>query len=156
MDYKAIAELLKYGFFAVSIIMIYLGYSLTKEVISYQETSIEKINSAKFFLVMALLFLIVGGSLEIYRTNNSRTIVLSIEPWHQKYEQRFGELKIRYGAEKFNFNDNCRELKIKNNGSIDIEIYSLVEIVDKLQSQLNNSLVQKQDFDKEIGISEEL
>jgi len=156
IDLNGISELLKYGFFAVSLIMIYLGYSLTKEVISHQNANVEKIKSAKFFLIMALLFMVVGGIFEVYKASNCKTVVLSIEPWHQGYEKRLGELNIRCGTHKYKFDGNYRELKIKNNASIDIEIYSLIEKADKLQTQMKNTIVQKQEIDKEIGVSDDM
>ena len=155
------AGVLQYGFMGLSILMVFLGYGLFRQVISQKNAPQEKIKMAKFFLTMAFLFLVGAGFLEFgssflasYNDRRPVNIVVNVSPWNAEHSKRFGELSIRKGMKKKILKDNMLSLQVTDNAEITIEIYKLINTLRELQSQVNNMITVKGKTNDEAGPGE--
>ena len=163
IDLSQISAFLNYGFFGLSVIMMILGYGLFKTIISQDKPNSTKIKAAKFFLLMAFVFMVSSGVLELYRTKQNTKIFLNVVPWSERHAKKYGPLRVQQGLQSFEFQKSTIQLNVKNEEAIHVEFYELSHKLDELlkevavtQTQLNDALIREGENDEELGFDDNI
>ena len=131
------------GFHGCAVAILYLGYRLYREVVRKDnEREIIEIKSKnlKFFLVISLIFLVMGPGFQILENvlSNSQknSLHLVIYPKKEEMPENTPMPDIRLKAEPLALKDGGYVADIKNNDTLSITIYGIIDSIKDLKKEI--------------------
>lgn len=130
-----IPDILNFGFLGLSLLLVFLGWRLTTKVVSDSNATPDKIDIAKYFLRVALLFMVFAGPLQwatvgITTYFNNKPIVLHVGAANPSWKDDFGEVYIsEKNGQLIPISKKMISVSISNNDQIRIELSNVMDVI---------------------------
>jgi predicted HAD superfamily hydrolase len=136
-----IPKILNFGFLGLSFLMVYLGYRLTNRVVEQSAQKPEVIQITKFFLIIAVAFMILAGPLQwatiwITSRTQEKSIVLFVGANNPSWEKEYGEVYISVKGKLIPISRSSVKEEVSNNEDIKIELSQVAKVIENMRQQL--------------------
>lgn len=137
-----VPQILNFGFLGLSFLMVYLGYRLTRTIVQQTQIDTNKIAIARFFLKIALVFMLVAGPLQWvtiavthYAQDNS--VILFVGANNPSWEREYGEVYMSRKGELKPISHTSIKEEFFDEEEIRIELSEVVRAINKMRSQIS-------------------
>lgn len=155
-----VTAILGFGFLGLSFLMVYLGYRITTQVVAQGEEKSQSIRMAKFFLVIALVFMVLAGPLQAgliwfqsYSKKAENSYVLRISPL-TSWEDEYGTVYIICKGERTELSKDHRwQGNISHQEAIDIDLSRVEKFIEKMRAQIEKTNENKNTPEKKEALT---
>jgi hypothetical protein len=136
-----VPQILNFGFLGLSLLMVFLGYGLTKKVVEKGENKPELISITKYFLKISMIFMLLAGPLQwitlwITSYTEKKSVVLLISAVNPTWKEEFGKVYLDKGKNPKIISSEKIEETFSDKEEVRIDLAEVVNAIRNLQQQL--------------------
>ena len=141
MDNINIPAILNFGFIGLSFLMVLLGYKLTSEVVKKESISEERVVVTKFFLKIALVFMLLAGPLQwitlaVSDYTEEDSVVLYVGASNLSWKENYGEIYFSRKGELTPISKKMAKLEFSDEEEVRIELFKVIGAFNKMQASI--------------------
>ena len=169
--YSIVIELVRLGFHGFAVVMLFLGYRLLKTVVAERgspntEGLQLRPKSVKTFLVISLIFFVLGVASELFRTSQERTreneMTMQLQP--EAASMPDGALlptlleEDEGGAKPVQIDESTStfRVKVKHGQRFYLQLHTLTRRVENLTARVNQLQLRQGGEDAEGGLDDDV